>query len=85
MRSNYIIIAGALSFLGAAIGIFWLYVGAAVVSGFPLAPVWYVVMYVTCPMVIAIWLNAWLVPICNGLLYGFVGYRLQRFWERKSK
>jgi len=72
------VVAGAAS-LGAAIGAFWVSViGAALNGGIAFSKVWNALIYITCPVIMIIWLNALLVPICNGLLYGSISYLLLR-------
>jgi hypothetical protein len=68
------IVTGA-TFLGAAIGVFWVSaIGAALNFGITFSLFWNALIYITCPPIMVIWLNAWLVPICNGLLYGSISY-----------
>ena len=76
MRKAVVAVA---SLFGAAIGLFWVSaIGAALNGGITFAKSWNVLIYITCPVIIFIWLNAWLVPICNGLLYGSISYVILR-------
>jgi hypothetical protein len=65
--------------IGVIIGGFWVSaIGAALNGGVAFAKIWNLLIYITCPVIPVIWLNAWLVPICNGLLYGVISYMLLR-------
>jgi hypothetical protein len=62
-----------IALLGAATGLYWAgMIGAAEAGQFTQRQV--TAMYVSCPVILTIFLNFWLVPLCNGLLYGSVAY-----------
>jgi hypothetical protein len=63
------VIAGAITGLLSVI-----YVGTAINLGTSLTATATVMLFITCPVVYAIWLSWWLVPVLNGMLYGGVAF-----------
>jgi hypothetical protein len=59
--------------MGAAVGIFWIYsAGTAMNLRTTLVPSWTRAMYLTCSVIRLIFLEWWLVPLANGIVYALI-------------
>jgi hypothetical protein len=64
--------------IGVNVGIFWVSVVGAVLNLYaPFTPVWNVIMWASCPPILAIRTAWWLVPILNGILYVVIAVSVQ--------
>ncbi|MDP9268016.1 MAG: hypothetical protein M3P27_06770 [Acidobacteriota bacterium] len=70
--------------IGCGVAFFWLYVSAAVMSGFRMASYWEIVMAVTCPSIYLMGIHWVVVVMGNGILYGGLTW-LGVHWFSKAR
>jgi hypothetical protein len=64
--------------IGGFIGFYWVSVAGAMSEGFRMGPVWFWVLYITCPMIDVVRIQWWLVPVLNAGLYAMVAFAIPR-------